>query len=291
MFRQLFFHLKQALFCLFSLLLLVCFAGGAKAGQSGTLASGGDNIQQLDSFANNFQAQNSFNVNSATSQTPKTPQSGQTGQSGQSGQPAQAAQPAQAPQAPQAGLSSDFLPDPNNNSTGQDYNQQTPGDIEQSFILNRFYLSGNDSLLTARLNLSATNIQYLRDILRDGARLSLQCHTAFYRKRSILKNVLIDEHSFSASLRYNPLQREFLVYSENRPPLINVNLTELLQQTWGNLELPLVKYSELEKGETYVAILTLALRHEEMPPWLGKNVFFWSDVVIAPKEYKLEFEY
>ena len=166
-----------------------------------------------------------------------------------------------------------------------------PGDIEPSFIIKRFYLAGNDSLLTARLNLSVTEMQYLRDILRDGARLSLQCNTALYRHRSILTNVLINEQQFSASLRYNPLQREFVIFSENRPPIVNASLTELLQQTWGNLELPLVKRSELEKEETYVAVLTLTLKHEEMPPWLGKNVLFWSDLVIAPKEYKLEFEY
>ena len=270
MFKQLAFHSKQACSCLLLLFLLAYLAGGAKAAQPSYAASDRGQMQQLDSFTNSFQAQANLNANQSNSQSTQLSQQNKNTQY----------QPSQ-----------NSLPSVNGNLTAQDYSQENSGDIEQSFVVNRFYLSGNDSVLTARLNLFVTNIQYLRDILRDGARLSLQCHSAFYQKRSILKNILLDEHNFSASLRYNPLQREFVIYSENRPPLINSNLTELLQQTWGNLELPLVKYSELEKDETYVAVLTLSLRHEEMPPWLGKNVLFWSDVVIAPKEYKLEFDY
>ena len=291
MFKQFIFHPKQAFFCLLVLLLLVCFTDVAKAGQANSSTPTSEKTAPSASFASSFQAQDSLNTSQANSQPLQFAQSTQQKQALSQANLACQNEHAYPDKENKSLPSQNILPAANNNSTAQDYSQETSGDIEQSFVLNRFYLSGNNTVLTARLNLSVTNIQYLRDILRDGARLTLQCHTAFYRKRTVLKNVLIDEHDFSASLRYNPLQREFLIYSENKPPLINSNLTELLQQTWGNLELPLVKHSELEKDESYVAILTLSLKHEEMPPWLGKNVLFWSDVVIAPKEYKLELEY
>ena len=169
---------------------------------------------------------------------------------------------------------------------------QTTGAADSpAFVLKNFHLSGNETLLTARLSVSISNLDYLRDILRDGARLSIECRSAIYRKRTLWRNALIEEHNFSSSLRYNPLQRDFLLFSENGASLTNSDLLALLQNTWGNLEMPLTQLSSLENGETYVVLVSLALKHEEMPPWLSKNVLFWSDIIIPAQEYKLEFEY
>lgn len=165
------------------------------------------------------------------------------------------------------------------------------GHIEPEFILQSFYLSGNEKLITARLSLSINNLNYLRDILRDGARLSVECHSALYRERTFWRNEVLSEHLFSSSLKYNPLQRDFLIFSEGSPPIVNSDLSALLQATWGNLEMPLAELSRLEKDETYIAVVSLILKHEKMPPWLSKNVLFWSDIIIPTQEYQLEFEY
>lgn len=163
--------------------------------------------------------------------------------------------------------------------------------IKPEFALQNFYLSGNERLLTARISLSIKNLNYLKDILRDGARLSLECHSVLYRERTLWRDALISEHSFSSSLKYNPLQRDFMIFSETTPPIINSDFSTLLQTTWGNLEMPLGELSLLEKDETYIAVISLVLKHEEMPPWLGGNVLFWSDIIIPTQEYQLEFEY
>ena len=160
-----------------------------------------------------------------------------------------------------------------------------------AFVLRNFYLSGNETLLTARLSVAISNLGYLQDILRDGARLSIECDSALYRKRTFWRNAQIAERHFASSLRYNPLQKNFILFSENGSPIANADLLALLQSTWGNLEMPLGNLSELEKDETYVAVVSLTLKHEEMPPWLGENVLFWSDTIIPRQEYKLEFEY
>lgn len=191
-------------------------------------------------------------------------------------------------------IAKESIYDSPSNFIAQSQIQSAEGLIEDDapvFILQNFYLSGNESLLTARLNITVSNISYLRNILRDGARLKLECKSALYRKRTFWRNNLMQETEFSSSLRYNPLQREFFILSDNAPALYAPTLSMLLENTWGNLELPLGEISELEKGESYVAVVTLALKHEEMPPWLGKNVFFWSDVIIPAKEYTLEFNY
>ena len=160
-----------------------------------------------------------------------------------------------------------------------------------SFVLRNFYLSGNETLLTARLSVAISNLGYLQDILRDGARLSIECDSALYRKRTFWRNALIAERHFASSLRYNPLHRNFILFSENKNSITNAELPALLLSTWGNLEMPLANLNDLENGETYVAVVSLTLKHEEMPPWLGENVLFWSDTIIPRQEYKLEFEY
>lgn len=164
-------------------------------------------------------------------------------------------------------------------------------DFSQEFVLNNFYLSSTDTTLTARLSLSVNDMVQLANMLRDGARLKLKCDAFLYRKRTFWANALLDSSTFVSSLRYAPLQREFIVMSANIPPLSQPALTSLLQMTWGNLEMPLCRLEELEKGETYLAEVVVGLYHEEMPPWLKTNVFFWSDQIIAPKTYKLEFTY
>lgn len=164
-------------------------------------------------------------------------------------------------------------------------------DFVQEFVLNNFYLSSTDTTLTARLSLSITDMAQLANMLRDGARLKLKCDAHLYRKRTFWANSLLDSSTFVSSLRYAPLQREFIIMSANIPPLSQSVLTSLLQVTWGNLEMPLCRLEELEKGETYLAEVVVGLYHEEMPPWLKTNVFFWSDEIIAPKTYQLEFTY
>ena len=167
----------------------------------------------------------------------------------------------------------------------------TAPQVQPAFVLQNFYLSGNETLLTARIGVGISNLDYLRDILRDGARLVVECRSALYRKRSFWTNELVGEYHFSSSLKYNPLQRDYLIFSENGASITNPDLGTLFKATWGNLEMPLAELALLEKEETYLAVVSLTLRHEEMPPWLSKNVFFWSDVIIPKQEYTLEFDY
>lgn len=184
---------------------------------------------------------------------------------------------------PIAQLSKSVAPPPENIRQDKDFSQE--------FVLRNFYLSSSDTTLTARLSLSVNDVTQLANMLRDGARLKLKCDANLYRKRTFWTNSLLDSSTFVSSLRYAPLQREFIVMSANIPPLTQPILASLLQMTWGNLEMPLCRLEELKKGETYLAEIVVGLYHEEMPPWLKTNVFFWSDEIIAPKTYKLEFTY
>ncbi|MBQ4132475.1 MAG: DUF4390 domain-containing protein [Desulfovibrionaceae bacterium] len=165
------------------------------------------------------------------------------------------------------------------------------GQAKPSFILNNFYLSSNENMLTARLAVSIDNLRYLNDILRDGARLVLECESRLYRKRTLWADALVAEHIFSSNLQYDHLQRSFIIFSASGAFISKPSLEELLQSTWGNLEMPLAEFSNLEKDETYAAIVSLELKHAEMPPWLTKNVFFWSDTLVPRQEYELEFDY
>lgn len=165
------------------------------------------------------------------------------------------------------------------------------GQTQPVFVLNNFYLSSKESMLTARLTVGIDNLQYLNDILRDGARLVIECNSRLYRKRTFWADTLISEYEFSSNLNYDPLQRNFTILSESGALISNYSLEELLKATWGNLEMPLAEFNKLEKDETYVATISLELKHAKMPPWLSKNVFFWSDVLIPKQEYELEFDY
>lgn len=149
--------------------------------------------------------------------------------------------------------------------------------------------------ITARLAIGFDNVAGLFDMLKDGAAMELMVKTRLERVRALWSNVVLAERTLVSTLQHNPLTREFsLRMPGESSPLIDKNLDRLLEATWRKFFVPLGSASLLEGGQgnvEYRIVLTLALQHAKMPPWLTRNFVLWSKNVVEPETVVLPFYY
>lgn len=68
-------------------------------------------------------------------------------------------------------------------------------------------------------------------------------------------------------------------------------LDRLLDETIKRLVTQVAPLSIFENGQDYRLILTLSLRHTDVPPWLAHTLLFWSWDVVPEASYELDFTY
>jgi hypothetical protein len=154
-----------------------------------------------------------------------------------------------------------------------------------------------DAFLTAEISIAVDNEASLRDLLKDGAILELEIQASVERLRSLLGNAELSRQTRVSLLRHDPLSREFLLTvpgAEDDTELRDRNLTRLLYAGWKKLALPLVPLKALRdegEDEEFAVRLDIALRHADVPPWLQKNIVFWSSEVAPQLRFILPFTF
>lgn len=148
--------------------------------------------------------------------------------------------------------------------------------------------------LIVSLSLTVDNEDGLRDLLKDGAVLELGISAAVEEERSWWANNTLAARDFSSFIRHDPLSREFQVAlpQDDAPQEFrDRNLTRLIFATWRELKLKIASLEQLrlESGDAdeAVIVLTISLKHAEVPPWLEKSGVFWSSDVVPQEKRTL----
>ena len=149
--------------------------------------------------------------------------------------------------------------------------------------------------MLVKTGISVDNVAGLYEMLKDGASLQLEVDVKLERVRSLWSNVTLAEKKLVSPLRHNPLTREFmLIMPSGDKPLLDKNLERLLAATWHKFQIdvgPVDLLREAEPGSAYRILLTISLRHAEVPPWLAKNYVLWSWNVVEPVNITMPFHY
>ena len=162
---------------------------------------------------------------------------------------------------------------------------------EQNFLLKGFSLGGTDKQLEVNLRLAVSEEHNLAYMLRDGAKMEMTCRVQFLRKRTFWSNELLAENTVSTRLAYDRLLREFVLSTEDAPPLRNESFRGLMNESWENLSIPLDNPGGLEQDQNYLITVTADLKYTEMPPWLTRSILFWSEEIIPATTFELDLTY
>ena len=152
-----------------------------------------------------------------------------------------------------------------------------------------------NGLVLLRLALTVDNEEGLFVLLKDGAVLELAISALVERERMLWRNAKAAKVEFSSILRHDPLSRDFVILvptPDGEKEVRDRNLNRLLQASWRQLSLPVISLEDMlrkEPAETYQVLLTIALRHTEVPPWLEKSSLFWSSEVVPQVKRKFIF--
>ena len=143
-----------------------------------------------------------------------------------------------------------------------------------------------NGMVTLRLALTVDNEEGLLALLRDGAVLELAISAVVARERTLLRNVKVATAVFPSVLRHDPLSRDFVAFvptPDGEREVRDRNLSRLLEASWRRLVLPVIPLEDLlriEPAASYLVLLTITLRHIEVPPWLERASLFWSPEVV-----------
>lgn len=145
-----------------------------------------------------------------------------------------------------------------------------------------------DNTLSMTLAVTVDDEEGLREMLKDGAVLELMLTVTIERERSWWANVVVFSHTYPYVIRHDPLSRDFIVNftdKNQKRELRDRNLTRLLHESWKNLSLYIMPLNTLNmvEGTNYRLNFSITLRHIEVPPWLEKNLLFWSAEVTPPE--------
>ena len=162
---------------------------------------------------------------------------------------------------------------------------------EQNFLLKGFSLGGTDKQPEVNLRLAVSEEHNLAYMLRDGAKMEMTCRVQFLRKRTFWSNELLAENTVSTRLAYDRLLREFVLSTEDAPPLRNESFRGLMNESWENLSIPLDNPGGLEQDQNYLITVTADLKYTEMPPWLTRSILFWSEEIIPGTTFELDLTY
>jgi len=143
-----------------------------------------------------------------------------------------------------------------------------------------------NGVVTLRLALTVDSEEGLLALLKDGAVLELAISTVVARERTWWRNAKAATVIFPSILRHDPLSRDFVALvptPDGEREVRDRNLIRLLQASWGRLALPVIPLEVLlreEPAASYLVLLTITLRHIEVPPWLERASLFWSPEVL-----------
>jgi hypothetical protein len=150
-------------------------------------------------------------------------------------------------------------------------------------------------MLTWKLAITVDNEDGLLELLKDGAVLELAISVVVERERTLWTNAEAAKVEFPAILRHDPLSRDFVAFVptfDGEKEVRDRNLSRLLQASWRRISLPVVSLADMvreEPAKSYLVLLTIALRHTEVPPWLEKSSVFWSPEVVPQVNRKFVF--
>lgn len=155
-------------------------------------------------------------------------------------------------------------------------------------LINSPALSFQDGVLQFTLSITVDDEEGLREIMKDGAVLELMTTVDVERERSWWANAKVFSRVYSSILQHDPLSRDFIVTfpeKDGERELRDRNLTRLLYESWKKLSFPILPAAALtrQENEAYHLHFTITLRHIGVPPWLEKNLFFWSPEVVPPE--------
>ncbi len=165
----------------------------------------------------------------------------------------------------------------------------------QHFVIQSPVIETRTGSILVKLGVSVDNVDGLYQMLKDGASFQLVVDAKLERVRGFWTNVLLSEKRQVSLLRHNPLTREFMLFMPGEEkPLLDKNLERLLAATWHKYQInvgPVDLLRQAEPGAAYQILLTVALRHAEVPPWLTKNYVLWSWNVVDPVNMTLPFHF
>lgn len=153
---------------------------------------------------------------------------------------------------------------------------------EQYLLLNVLELTHEQNRTMMRADIAVSDVDALRKLLRDGARIALNCSARVEVPRSMLPNTTVAQGILQSHVRYDALTREFFIFHGSERPRRDKDLAALLRENWGNLLIPLEVTEEIPEGLFLQARLSVQLQHTEVPPWLERALFFWSWDVAPP---------
>ena len=163
----------------------------------------------------------------------------------------------------------------------------------RKLVAGEMVLEAANSQFYVNLVLGVNEEEWLKLLLKDGAVIELGIDLSMERRRSWWANSVLAEKTYTFTLHYDQLTREFQFFqSTDQKPSRDRDLHNLLRANWGKLHLPLVPLQTVSQyGEDVEFLITaeITLRHGQTPPWLANSGLFWSSEIAPPLTLTLEY--
>ncbi len=161
---------------------------------------------------------------------------------------------------------------------------------DQQIRLRDFVLDNSDGQIAVRFGIGFTELDSLRLMLKEGARVTLTCEAALTEPGSLWFSNTLSTQELHSVLSYNVLTREYMITLSGQPTLHKSNsLVKLLAETWAELALNVGQLANLTRGEEYRVDLDIRMASDNVPPWLAKTLFFWSWDIAPSMHYSMDF--
>lgn len=160
----------------------------------------------------------------------------------------------------------------------------------QELLLSNLVLNNFEGRIRVRFGVEPSGLDRIRQSLAAGERLVLRCRAKLALKRDYVWNEAVSTALWESELR-RLKGGDFVATLPGQGTVADRELAPLFRKAWNEILVDLGSWDRLERGQTYVLSLELALVRLDVSPWLKKGLFFWSFDAASPVSYQLDFTY
>ncbi len=153
-------------------------------------------------------------------------------------------------------------------------------------------IANENGALTTRFGVTVVELPILKGELMDGVALVLKCDIGLSEVSDYWIDSEVAEAEFVSTLKFEALTQEFSMTLPSRStPLKNKNLSSLLKEGWGTIEIALGPWNILERGQKYSLSLQTTMNEVGAPDGLMRYLYFWSLDAGTDTTFLLNFTY
>ena len=163
--------------------------------------------------------------------------------------------------------------------------------LAQKLEVYNLVLDNTNATLKVRFDLKIDGFNAIKEALDNGEDLGLVCRATIDMQRKFFWDRSLVCRNFLSTMRKDMLKGEYVIDLPGQTVRFTEFSAQRINKLFQNIEISLLPWSTIKKGQNYSLKVEVALKTLEIPEWIKKTLFFWSWDLIEPEYFEMEFRY